>query len=382
MSFVYAGVDIACSSGSVSPSTSKPLTPPSCIINSPLQTITLSSSYVTKYYFDELTLNSGAQLKFTSSSTCIYDVGVSKGCSCTYISGGSGGVGNHDSDGADGGDGGKGGCFLGGVWDGNKDSRSETSGGSRGSLSGGYVIIYAKKITINGIINLSGSDATKGGDGWQRDLTGCDDGATGGGGGGAGGSGGYLILVADTITGINSVIDVHGGNAGVGGKGGDDDDSSFCSANDDGGGGGGGVGGAGGKIEFFYTTNTISGLITITVAGSNGGGGAKGGYGNDGGGPGQNPSTETSNIAGSLQAMSPEKCNNGEDEDFDFLIDMQDPDCFNIIPQGLCPSSNYGPVSGPITNINVFPAWFVKTSTTGLDGCCGDDDWLNGGFER
>jgi len=80
-------------------------------------------------------------------------------------------------------------------------------------------------------------------------------------------------------------------------------------------------------------------------------------------------------------------CNDGLDNDGNGLIDMADPSCFNITANPInsqCPSSNYGPISGPWT-LKVFsnlPSWFNPSATNGNDACCGDDDLLNGGFEN
>ncbi|MBN1157581.1 hypothetical protein JXA85_08230 [Candidatus Woesearchaeota archaeon] len=72
-------------------------------------------------------------------------------------------------------------------------------------------------------------------------------------------------------------------------------------------------------------------------------------------------------------------CNNGEDEDGDFLIDMKDPDCYNIVGddplEGSCPSQTYGPYGkgpGESDKQTMVPDEFISVSD-GSDGCCGDD---------
>jgi hypothetical protein len=81
-------------------------------------------------------------------------------------------------------------------------------------------------------------------------------------------------------------------------------------------------------------------------------------------------------IPGYIHEDTPEKCNNGIDDDENGLIDMKDPGCFNIASDnGGCPSTNYGPIPAPITNETSFVQfpWFNASAKSALDGCCGDD---------
>lgn len=162
-------------------------------------------------------------------------------------------------------------------------SSSSGAGGNGGSGAGGAASASAgatiremRALTlhlIDGVTQLTGSAAGRGG------SSGAGDGTNTGGGGGGGGSGGGInfIIAKDIVVGASAAISANGGGGGKGGN------SSAGNT----GGGGGGAGGAGGVVFLIYETLSNSG--TIQAIGGTGGSfgtgfgtGTSGGAGNNG----------------------------------------------------------------------------------------------------
>lgn len=331
-----------------------------CIISTN-QTIIASSGV---FYFSDLKIDEGVVITVQSPNN-----------NPNYCGGCLGGTGGESQN--PGGDGGDGGNRLYGGQTG--DTAPDTcgadggAGGVGGGIPGGYLSIDTYNLTLKGSINASGSPGAAGGDGEFDDCGHWNDDQEAGGGGGGGGSGGGIVIIKtgrlfqyDT-----AAIEATGGNGGQGGRG---DYSDYGNTGASGGGGAGGIGG-------IITINALSEWVSQDTSkfNSNGGiGGASGQcVGHDGhncetnnyGQPGADGSAGEINIA---DTVPEENCNDNIDNDYDNKIDMQDSDCFNIFTDGgVCPSLNYGPVSGP--NPTIFPDWFQHTSTTGADACCGDD---------
>jgi hypothetical protein len=81
-------------------------------------------------------------------------------------------------------------------------------------------------------------------------------------------------------------------------------------------------------------------------------------------------------IDGTVCGGNELNCNNGIDDNNNGKIDMNDDYCRNIVA--------IIPPAWDISRWNIvksFPT-YNASSMNGKDGVCGDDDWLNGGFER
>jgi len=264
---------------------------------------------------------------------------------------------------------------------------------------GGLLELYASTIVIEGTLSASGG---AGSPGWFN--------AAGqrGAGGAGGGGGGKIMLFANEInvTGTAQLI----ANGGLGGGGGNGDCGGASKCEHQGNGGSGGGGNAG-EIELNIrnpTSRTLT-CAKIDTEGSMYTSTKGGSWSENRCGPvidcynpytGNTQTAYCRSVAGTDNDNLPlctsydaiettgdnpyALCNNGIDDDGNGLIDMKDPACFNITGDGgTCPSSNYGPMSGPINSLtSSFPSWFKQTTTNGYDACCGDDDyWLNGNFE-
>ena len=133
------------------------------------------------------------------------------------------------------------------------------SGGSRG-LGGGAIKIIAKIFENNGIVDVRGTNGTKGGSSQNRKGN--------GGGGGGGGGGGSIWFVGDQLIGYGNFY----ATGGSGGAGGDQDSSTEPDAT----GNSGLPGGAGGSgsirldigtkssyIGFFYPNDTTYFKVTL-----------------------------------------------------------------------------------------------------------------------
>jgi|FLOH01.1.fsa_nt_gi hypothetical protein len=299
-----------------------------------------------------------------------------------YGSGGNGGGG--DSSGGDGSKGGSGGIVL------SKGSKSgptsisctgmtctdaTSSDGASPGNPGTKIGFFVNELITSGEnkINSSGS---KGNDGvsWPSGWGTCTCGnnrGIGGEGGGGGGAGGQIYLFANNILGTGQLnIIVDGGFGGKGHNGYGDGGSG----NDDGGGGGGGGGGSGGQTYFgslFETSVEINLSFRQGLKGlkGNGAGDAHdGANGQDGTEGFSEPISLTDLFAAFETTFSNEntrlKCNDYEDNDLDNLIDMDDPDCNDV----LLTEQNW---DGDLFNI-IQP--YYESSQKGNDGVCGDDN--------
>ncbi|WEL19804.1 twin-arginine translocation signal domain-containing protein [Candidatus Nanohalococcus occultus] len=99
-------------------------------------------------------------------------------------------------------------------------SGGDGGGGGKGGDTGGLVMLIAPKITINGVLDVSGTDGLDGSNGTDgSNYFNSTEGGGGGGGGGSGGSGGVVIAATrgplDTTN-----IDLSKGVGGLGGEGG------------------------------------------------------------------------------------------------------------------------------------------------------------------
>lgn len=263
-----------------------------------------------------------------------------------------------------------------------------------GGEAGGSIKINADYVFIEGTLNISGNPGT---DGTNGEYSSCDwntpdEGGSGGGGGGGGG-GGELEITAHGFAGKGMVL-ARGGDGGNGDWGaGDNDDTN---TDDDGGGGGGGGGGSGGKITIkvkdlssrFYKSSSEGYDLS---GGAGGSGGASSSQADDGeeGDPGCEGKVDYAQYDNLIEQSDAEDtiglCNDGVDNDFNGLIDMDDPGCYQ--PAGACPSSNYGPRTEEQYATQASQSWYDRSATDGSDGCCGDDSSdtttqdINGDFE-
>jgi hypothetical protein len=91
--------------------------------------------------------------------------------------------------------------------------------GGDGGDGGGGLVLISPSVTINGTLDLRGTDGGNGGDGgsYQSGTGEIRDG--GGGGGGAGGSGGLVVAWSPNYT-NNGTLNLSGGSGGLGGEGG------------------------------------------------------------------------------------------------------------------------------------------------------------------
>jgi hypothetical protein len=91
-------------------------------------------------------------------------------------------------------------------------------GGGDGGDGGGGLVLIAPSVTINGTLDLRGTDGGNGGNGGTYEsFDGDRDG--GGGGGGGGGSGGLVVTWSPNYT-NNGTLNLSGGSGGLGGEGG------------------------------------------------------------------------------------------------------------------------------------------------------------------
>jgi hypothetical protein len=254
--------------------------------------------------------------------------GDPKSCSgCKGGAGAGGGAGGNILEkGGNGGRGGRvcgncgGGCDMGG------------SIGPSGLYAGSNITIKADEIKIiyAEIINI-GADGGDGGDGGEQNNRGQ------GGGGGAGGAGGGIVKLRamQSINLEDGMIDVSGGNGGKAGNG-----KTAGVGNDEAGDGGGGGGGAPGKIYLISNGDITQSNFEFKLDGGDGGE-TRGGHGSNNAQPGQTPSN---NQIYNLESkewnpydLNPIQeiyyatyyCSNDQDDDGDELFDMDDLDCYN-----------------------------------------------------
>ena len=161
--------------------------------------------------------------------------------------------------------------------------------GGKGGAGGGSVSLDAIIINIAGNISVNGEEGGKGSNAWDS-----------AGGGGGGGSGGTILLKGDNVT-ITGNLFAKGGKGGKGGKAWDWDkyqggpDYGIPENN-----GGGGGGGCGGRIKVFYDSNlsASNGLNShVDVSG-----GEKGTRGS--GGQGVAGEDGTPGVAGTVHNLS------------------------------------------------------------------------------
>jgi hypothetical protein len=376
-----------------------------CIVSSS-QNIDTGKDTTVNYYFKNLTINAAAKLWFYNSL-------ASSG------GGGSAGTGGDKEDsGGAGGAGGTGGAKLkagtkgGGDHNGcgSADCHGGNKAGGAGGKAGANVNLNVKEVLNNyGVLSVEGESGSYG----QRGEDACDSsgewGNTGTGGGGGGG-GGALSIFAVIINGTGQ-YQANGGAGRSGGAGGGED-CDCGSSTDHGGTGGGGGGGNGGTIIFSaqkidpkidMTHIDISGISPLIFFLKSGAGGGRhydgcdwSEGGSDGGAGTASQTTMTGTVLDTRENIDfitkleiPNACNDEYDNDYDSLIDMEDPDCYNLqsdlIYKGICPSSNYISSYASVNNNGYISTGInsaYRSASNGYDGCCGDDDWLNGGFER
>ncbi|MBU0472459.1 MAG: hypothetical protein KKF65_07560 [Nanoarchaeota archaeon] len=336
-----------------------------------------------KYAFNILIIKEGKTLYFGNSQA------PSQKCTA----GGNGGERSGDwgsySARGHGGDGGYGGCLFEKGKDGYEGEAGINTGndggdgGFLGKYAGANVLLEVDYLEINGIISVSGSGGGSGTEGNLRCFGVGKTDAPGAGGGGAGGNGAGKINIDVRILNGSGLINAKGGSGGWGLDAGHSEDSNGCSVSPDdcdcddwntpecSGAGGGGGGGVGGVIIVNATgVNTHFSQFDDTSIYNNRGG-AKGSF--DGivchpgasGYKGSDGPLVNSDVQGENDFIV---CNNGKDDDFDGLIDMQDSSCYNLSTKGgICPDNQ-----GLIVNFESLSLDYAK-SFNGSDGCCGDD---------
>ncbi|MDB4303526.1 hypothetical protein N9934_01880 [Desulfosarcina sp.] len=244
-------------------------------------------------------------------------------------------------------------------------------GGWSNPAGGNVKFITQEFILLSGVVlSANGEDGNNGHEASNGDQ---------GGGGGAGGSGGGIIHISTVSLVLNGNIKANGGD---GAKGGND----FS-----GGGGGGGGAGARGYVSFTAPIEEEDFCLKVqAVAGSEGEPGtssgpnqvwqAEDGYSSEDIGEEVCAKTKiTETDPEGLEENSVIYCQDGLDNDFDGLIDMQDGDCYNCTADSLtcgssfdntgqCPSQTF---TDPLQFENLELEQFSATNTD--DGCCGDD---------
>ncbi len=250
------------------------------------------------------------------------------------------------------------------------------------TLSNSNVTFNFKKIHIGGNISLDGKDGSPGqtfsdscsshNDGSCVDSGGTDVGC--GGSGGFGGCAGGVLIMNSEFVEVSGTITLRGGSGGNGGRGQADYDS--WSSDDPGGSGGGGGGGQGG---LFIVNSAIAKIPLTNINISGGSGGTGGGRtdcspspqaGGDGASGKSGPSPKIL-TQGSTEAYDFfNSCSDNYDNDGNGKTDFEDMSC-----QLACPSTWIAKGINDGTG-----SWY--SAINGFDGCCGDDDWLNGDFEK
>jgi len=255
-------------------------------------------------------------------------------------------------------------------------------------------IISSEEITIAGKLNVSGSDGQNGkypGNADDCDSAAGDDAGCGGSGAGGGGGGGSIRLrtIIFTLESTGEIL-ANGGHGGIGGKGGKDDAETGWGGDgpEHGGNGGNGGGGDGGHIYIY--TNQYAGSENFEY--SNGLGGIR----ESSDSCSRIPQPGTDGAEG-LALINPKEndpegtdipvpengylCNDGIDNDLDFLIDMDDPDCHDLgfygesIPHQFSQAfiSKWDTTLWNIIEDRDDFSWYDESAFNGGDLSCGDD---------
>ncbi|MGV8163022.1 MAG: hypothetical protein ACP5N2_06850 [Candidatus Nanoarchaeia archaeon] len=279
-----------------------------------------------------------------------------------YFSGGAGSEGPHGTD-----DPKRCGGYQGSGWGGDL---AYGAGGENGGRAGGFVVIKAKTLVIEGNVSVSGENGANGMPGWGLgDGSGAGVGADGGGPGAGGGGAGSITLVYNHISG-GGKITADGGDGGAGGNGADGRKDA------DSGPGGGAGGGAGGIITLSGNLENSEDFSNVYC---------EGGTGGEPGNLPPHPNTEAqkgqngpSGSCGDTSELDPTgageinlaNCNDGQDNDGDTKFDMDDIDCRRDIYEGIY----YWDSSIWDQYYSVQGSEYDKSAKNYKDYVCGDDN--------
>jgi hypothetical protein len=398
-----------------------------CVVSTN-QVIDTRTTIPTSYILKSLMVQSGKTLSFINSKATVggltngMEPGPKDHSGDNGYAGGNGGLVQHKGQN---GTGDHTPCGGANCWYSNTDP--STPGwkiGGRGGYAGtsvNFKIMYT--LTVDGSISASGGNGSDGVNGEGSCNSGWVRWGKGGTGGGGGGGAGDIIITTNTLSGNGKILALggSGGKAGNGGSKACDGGADYtCGAESDnhGGNGGNGGGGNGGSIivraatanSHFDTANNdtsdtvdpsafayfIKGGITtkdLVSGGCNWPTSDKDAVPGPAGSISTAPPVPNENfLIYDTDQLTPilTACNDGIDNDNDGLVDMADPDCYNIKTdtrfKGSCPSKNYGPPnagygspqSNGATSTGVISVY--QSAPNGFDGCCGDDGPGDYGF--